>query len=261
MNWREFFQQHRSTLEAHYPGITLERFLREAQEIGGDGSAMLQGVPFQYQLGYAEFGHHRFKVTPAVLIPRPETEQLFELAQEVIKNHPGWRRLLDVGTGSGCLGLSLAHAHPQLSVALTDISPQALAVARENAKNLGLNHVQFLEGDLLIPAVGLFDIIVSNPPYIPSDAGGVHAMTHAHEPHLALYVAANSYQSFFVRLFDQVARRLSADGMFLMEGHEDKLAQCAEWARMAKLTRVELKNDLTGRPRFLIAHAPRAPIG
>jgi len=261
MDWRAFFTTHQQQLTQLYPGLTLERFLREAQEIGGTGEAMLRGVPFAYQLGYAEFTYHRFKVTPDVLIPRPETEQLFELAGEAIKHHPGWRRLLDVGTGSGCLGLSLAHAHPHLAVTLSDVSPEALKVAEENAKALGLHHVQLIHSDLLAAVVGLYDVIVSNPPYIPSDAGGVHPMTHQFEPHLALYVEPAKYQKFFARLFDQVARHLSADGMFFMEGHEDTLADCADWAKAARLTRVEVKTDLAGRPRFLIAHAPRAPIG
>ncbi len=261
MDWRAFFTQHRSTLESHYPGLTPHRFLREAEEIGGDGAAFLMGVPFAYQLGYAEFVHHKFTVTPDVLIPRSETEQLFELVDQAIKNHPAWRRLVDVGTGSGCLGLSLAHAHPMLSATLADISPAALAVAKENARKLGLHSVLFSEGDLLKDIVGLFDIIVTNPPYIPRSAQGVHAMTDRHEPHLALYVEDTQYEAFFMRLFDQSARRLTSDGMFFMEGHEDRLVECVQWAKAAKLTQVQIHKDLTGRLRFLTAQAPRAPLG
>lgn len=261
MDWRAFFTQHRSTLESHYPGLSLNRFLREAEEIGGDGAAFLAGIPFAYQLGYAEFVDHKFIVTPDVLIPRPETEQLFELVDQAIKNHPAWRRLVDVGTGSGCLGLSLAHAHPMLSATLADISPKALAVAKENARKLGLHSVIFSQGDLLKEIVGLFDVIVTNPPYIPRSAQGVHAMTDRHEPHLALYVEDAQYEAFFMRLFDQSARRLTSDGMFFMEGHEDRLAECALWAKAAKLTQVQVLKDLTGRPRFLSAQAPRAPLG
>jgi release factor glutamine methyltransferase len=261
MDWRAFFDQHRSILESHYPGLTVTRFLREAQEIGGDGAAFLAGVPFAYQLGYAEFVDHKFTVTTDVLIPRPETEQLFELVDQAIKNHPAWRRLVDVGTGSGCLGLSLAHAHPMLSASLADISPEALLVAKGNARNLGLHSVTFQQSDLLKEIVGLFDVIVTNPPYIPRSAQGVHAMTERHEPHLALYVEDAQYETFFKRLFDQSARRLTSDGMFFMEGHEDRLTECAQWAKTAKLTQVQVLNDLTGRPRFLTAQAPRVPVG
>lgn len=261
MDWRAFFDQHRSLLESHYPGLTLNRFLREAAEIGGDGAAFLVGVPFAYQLGYAEFVDHKFMVTPDVLIPRPETEQLFEKVDQAIKNHPAWRRLLDVGTGSGCLGLSLAHAHPSLSATLTDISPKALAVAQGNAKKLGLHSVSFSEGDLLERVVGLYDLIVTNPPYIPRSAAGVHAMTDKFEPHLALYVEDARYEAFFRRLFEQSARHMTADGMFFMEGHEERLEECAAWAKAAKLTQVQIEKDLTGRPRFITAQAPRAPIG
>ena len=261
MDWRAFFDQHRSILESHYPGLTITRFLREAQEIGGDGAGFLAGIPFAYQLGYAEFVDHKFTVTTDVLIPRPETEQLFEMVDQAIKNHPAWRRLVDVGTGSGCLGLALAHAHPMLSATLTDISPEALAVANMNARKLGLHSVIFKESDLLTEIVGLFDVIVTNPPYIPRSASGVHAMTDRHEPHLALYVEDAQYEAFFRRLFEQSARRLTSDGMFFMEGHEERLAVCAVWAKAAKLTQVQILQDLTGRARFLTAQAPRAPLG
>lgn len=260
-DWREFFRRHRVQLEANYPGLSEQRFLREAHEIGGDGAAMLAGVPFAYQLGYAEFAGLKFQVTPDVLIPRPETEQLFEIADEAVKNHPGWRRLLDVGTGTGCLGLTLAHAHPQLAALLSDLSPEALTIAQANAQRLGLHDVRFLRSDLLQEVVGLYDLIVSNPPYIPRASQGVHPMTHHHEPHLALYVQDDAYESFFRRLFDQSARRLAADGMLLMEGHEERLEECAVWAREARLTQVTLAQDLTGRLRFLKACAPRAPLG
>lgn len=261
MDWRGFFDQHRSILESHYPGLTITRFLREAQEIGGDGAAFLAGVPFAYQLGYAEFVAHKFTVTTDVLIPRPETEQLFELIDQAVKNHPAWRRLIDVGTGSGCLGLSLAHAHPMLSATLVDISPEALAVAKQNARQFGLHSVTFTQCDLLQGITGLFDVIVTNPPYIPRSAPGVHPMTDRYEPHLALYVEETQYEAFFRRLFDQSARRLTSDGMFFMEGHEARLADCAQWATAAKLTQVQILNDLTGRPRFLTAQAPRVPVG
>ncbi|MFN9112540.1 MAG: hypothetical protein ACK5XN_20935, partial [Bacteroidota bacterium] len=90
---------------------------------------------------------------------------------------------------------------------------------------------------------------------------GVHSMTHKYEPHLALYVNESEYVLFFKRLFSQVARHLTADGMFFMEGHEEKLADCAIWAKEAKLTNVTILPDLSGMNRFLVASASRAPIG
>lgn len=256
MPWTRFFHNHLTTLESHYPGLTLGRFLREAEEIGGDGKAFLEGIPFAYQLGYAEFAGHRFKVTPDVLIPRPETESLYELVLEHWQ--PSWKRLVDVCTGSGCLGLSLAKAKP-VQLLLTDISPSALDVAKQNAADFGVA-ADLREGDLLGPVVGLWDVIVSNPPYIPQSAPGVHEGTRF-EPSLALYVDDQNYEAFFRRLFNQAARRLSADGMFFMEGHEDWMEVCKAWAESEGLGHVRIKNDLSQRPRYLVAHALGKPLG
>lgn len=262
MNWRSFFEEHRVLLQDNYPGLTLERFLREAQEIGGDGSEFLKGTPFAYLLGYAEFAHIKLKVTPDVLVPRMETEYLFERLSNIIQKNPQWKRLLDVGTGPGTLGLALKHQHKHLHVTLTDISPKALKLTQENAESLKLE-VTTIESDLWQNITGLFDVIVSNPPYIPSSLSqkNVHQKTHEFEPHLALYVDDSQYEAFFRRLFHGVARHITADGVFMMEGHEDKMQLCAEWAREEKLTGVKIEPDLTGRERFLVAFAPRAPMG
>ncbi len=253
--WQDFYHRHRITLESHYAGLTLPRFLREAQEIGGDGQAFLEGIPFAYQLGYAEFAGHRFTVTPDVLIPRPETEGLYELVLQ--RWRPSWKRLVDVCTGSGCLGLSLAKAKP-IQLLLTDISPLALDVAKRNAAALGVA-AELRAGDLLEPVVGLWDVVVANPPYIPRSAPGVHAGTRF-EPELALYVADAEYEKFFRRLFSQVARRLTADGMCFMEGHEAELDKCAVWAKAEGLGGVQVMADLAGRSRYLLAQAPTRPM-
>jgi release factor glutamine methyltransferase len=256
MIWTDFFHTHRQTLEANYPGLNLQRFLREAEEIGGDGKPFLEGIPFAYQLGYAEFAGHKFKVTPDVLIPRPETEGLYEL---VLKNwRPSWKRLVDVCTGSGCLGISLAKAR-SLQPLLTDLSPAALVAAEQNAAALGIA-AELREGDLLEPVVGLWDVIVCNPPYIPRSAPGVHPCTRF-EPALALYVEDQAYEAFFRRLFHQAARRLSSGGMFFMEGHEDWLEVGRSWAEGEGLGDVRLETDLTQRLRYLSASASTKPIG
>jgi release factor glutamine methyltransferase len=119
------------------------------------------------------------------------------------------------------------------------------------------------ESDLWQNITGLFDVIVSNPPYIPSSLAKktVHQKTHQFEPHLALYIDDSLYEAFFRRLFHGVARHITADGVFMMEGHEDKMQLCAQWAREEKLTGVKIEQDLVGRERFLIAFAPRAPMG
>ncbi len=261
MDWRSFFEEHQTLLEQNYPGLTLSRFLREAGEIGGDGEAFLRGIPFAYLLGYAEFGPIKLKVTPDTLIPRPETEQLYELVCAELSAHPHWRRAVDVGTGPGTLGLALAKTFPKLQLTLTDVSEAALAVCRENVALLGPKDVRVLESDLLAEVVGLFDLIVSNPPYIPASSRGVHPKTHEFEPHLALYLGDEEYDAFFQRFFHQVARRLTQEGSFFMEGHEDRLDELARIADAERLTSVSVLRDLSGRKRFLRARAPRVPIG
>ena len=259
-DWKKFFHDNQKLLEAHYPGLTLDRFLKEATEIDGDENAFLKGIPFAYQLGYATFAHHDFKVSPVVLIPRPETEQLFELVEAWMKKYPSTKRLIDIGTGSGCLGISLALAFPQTSVTLTDISPAALQVAETNAYNLKVD-VILKVSDLFAEITGLYEVIVSNPPYIPEGDKGVHPKTDEFEPHLALYVEGEEYQAFFERFFSQVSRHLTADGIFFMEGHEERMDDLVALAKNAKLTEVEILLDYSKRPRFLKARAPKAPIG
>ncbi len=259
-DWKKFFQTHKTLLEANYPGLTLERFLKEAEEIDGDEDAFLQGVPFAYQLGYATFTDYDFKVTPDVLIPRPETEQLFEIVDSWLKKHSSLKRLVDIGTGSGCLGISLALAQPQLTVLLTDISAAALQVAETNAYYLRAT-VTLKASDLFTNVTGLYDVIVSNPPYIPMGNAGVHAKTHEYEPHHALYLEAEKYHEFFERFFFQASRHMSADGVLFMEGHEDFMDVLAELAKKAKLTDIQILKDWSARPRFLRAMAPKTPIG
>ncbi len=260
IDWKKFFHDHQAVLEANYPGLTLERFLKEAEEIDGDEESFLKGVPFAYLLGYATFTDHDFKVTPDVLIPRSETEQLFEIVESWLKKHPNLKRLIDVGTGSGCLGISLALSQTHLSVLLTDISAAALQVAETNVYNLKAK-VSLKASDLFSEVTGLYDVIVSNPPYIPQGHPGVHSKTHEFEPHLALYLEKESYNAFFQRFFAQASRHISADGVLFMEGQEDYMDLIAEIAKKAKLTEIEILKDWSGRPRFLKALAPKTPIG
>src|SRR5579863_121708 len=161
------------------------------------------GEPTQYLTGKQEFWGLEFEVTPAVLIPRPETEHVVEVALERLgargikismrtgEPSPALR-IADVGTGSGCLAVALAHELPHAEIFATDISAPALDVARRNAARLGVsNRIHFLEGDLLGPAAissGSFDLIVSNPPYVAQDEGGTLAReVREHEPHAALF--------------------------------------------------------------------------
>ena len=251
MNWTEFFHTHRSKLESHYPGLTQDRFHREATEIGGDGEAFLAGVPFAYLLGYAEFHGLKFKVDQRVLIPRSETELLTEKAIEWMKLQQRPLKVVDVCTGSGCIGLTLAHKFPDAQVWLSDISVDALTLAGENADAIA-PHANVVQSDLLEEVRGKFDLIITNPPYIPvSLADTVHQQVMTYEPPLALFVSDDDYQDFFCRLFTQVRMRLAPGGMFLMEGQPERLADCGQWARDTGFKGVVTEKDWANRVRFL----------
>jgi release factor glutamine methyltransferase len=151
---------------------------------------LVQHTPLQYVLGYETFMNLRFAVTPDVLIPRPETAQLVDQIIEENK-HRHALRILDVGTGSGCIAISLAHYLPQAEVTAVDVSEKALQVAQKNAHSIGVN-VQFKHLDFLKDAASLlpaFDILVSNPPYVlESEKIDIEEHVLQHEPHLALFV-------------------------------------------------------------------------
>lgn len=151
---------------------------------------LAQHTPLQYVLGYETFMNLRFAVTPDVLIPRPETAQLVDQIIDENK-HRHALRILDVGTGSGCIAISLAHYLPDAQVTAVDVSKDALAIAQKNAHSIGVN-VQFKHLDFLKDAASLlpeFDILVSNPPYVlESEKTSIEEHVLQHEPHLALFV-------------------------------------------------------------------------
>lgn len=256
-DWRAFFLQHQVALESHYPGLTLERFLREASEIGGDGTSFLTGTPFAYQLGYAEFYCLKFKVNSSVLIPRAETELLTEKAIAWIQQQKRALKVVDLCTGSGCIGLTIAHEVPETEVWLADVSVEALLVAGENADAIA-PRANVVQSDLLEDVLGKFDLIVCNPPYIPLSERGrsVHPQVDQYEPAIALYVHDEDYENFFRRLFAQLRIRLKSGGLFLMEGQPEKLSDCAQWAREQGFKFVQTEKDWAQRVRFLRFEAP-----
>src|SRR5258708_2200958 len=149
------------------------------------------GEPLQYITGHQEFWGLDLMVTPEVLIPRPETEHAVETALELLRELAS-PRIVDVGTGSGCIALALASELPNAQIDAVDISRQALDVARLNAQRLGLgDHVHFDESDLLqkyLSSNPSFDVVVSNPPYVgESDADKLQVEVREHEPHTALF--------------------------------------------------------------------------
>lgn len=206
------------------------------------------GEPLQYITGVQEFMGREFRVSPAVLIPRPETELVAEVALELAG---AGARIADVGTGSGCLAVTLALEQPQARVTATDISPAALEVARGNAQALGAA-VNFVPCDLLAGVTGVFDLIVSNPPYVAeAELASLQPEVREHEPRTAL-VAGPRGDEIYSRLIAQAAARLRAGGWLVLElGYESEAT--VRPMLQAGWDEIETRRDLQGWVRALRA--------
>ena len=206
-----------------------------------------QGEPVAYLTGKREFYGLEFAVGPAVLVPRPETELLVDRAREL---RPA--RILDVGTGSGCIAVACAVRLPEAEVTATDLSAPALEIARENARRHGVaERVRFLEGDLFAPVAGeRFDLVVSNPPYV---ADGDAAAVARHEPGSALFAEPRGLD-VIARLLAAAPEHLAPGGTLLLEIGEDQADEVRALA--TGFGAVSVRPDLAGRPRVLEAAAP-----
>lgn len=169
----------------------------------------LDYTPLAYILGYRDFYGREFKVSPQVLVPRPESEVIIEILKEIQASG----KLLDVGTGSGCLGITAKLEIPELNVILSDISQQALRVASENAAKFNAD-VALIESDLLRSVPGKFDIITANLPYV--DRSWQRSPETNHEPELALF-ADNGGLALIYQLIDQLPYHLSSGSLVLIE--------------------------------------------
>ncbi len=210
------------------------------------------GEPVAYICGEKEFMGLPFKVSPSVLVPQPDTEILVEAAIERLKGKENIR-IADVCTGSGAIALALAHYLPEASVAATEISPEALAIAKENAEALGLSErAEFFEGDLLAPLVGkTFDAIVSNPPYIPSDdIDGLPREVRA-EPRMALDGGADGLD-FYRRFVRESAAFLHDGGFLAVECGETQAGAIAEMAAAGGFGKTEIVRDLADKERVVL---------
>ena len=210
----------------------------------------MQGKPTQYITKRQEFFGREFRVTPDVLIPRPETEHVVEIALEVAR---GARRILDAGTGSGALAVTLALETGAETLA-TDISPAAARVAAENAACLG-SHVYVVVCDLMEAiAPGSVDLVVSNPPYVPlSQREGLQREVRDWEPEVALFAGASGFE-IYDRIVTDAPRVLRPEGWLIMELGFGSLEQVREMLSGWRDVRVE--PDLAGIPR-VIAARPR----
>lgn len=219
------------------------------------GSEFLRGVPFSYILEMSEFYNNQFYITPDVLIPRSETEQLVDMIVNLYKKRPV-ENVLDVGIGSGVIILSLLAANVAQTGVGVDVSQKAIEVATINARRLRLlDRVDFKISDRLFNVEGEFELIVSNPPYIRESSHFelVHQQVKTHEPHLALFLEDDAYDEWFGLFFRQVYDHLKSNGHFVMEGHELEVEKQALMLEKIGFNKVQVEKDLSGSPRFLNA--------
>ena len=233
-----------SQLVAHYDDEV------EIDEIDNIIAELASGRPVQYVLGKAEFCEAEFEVAEGVLIPRPETEELVYRIAETAKRGA---RILDIGTGSGAIAISLAKLVKESKVVVVDISKEALAIARKNAERLGAK-VEFVEADALgdLSRLGKFDIIVSNPPYIPqSDIVDMRKNVVDFEPHTALFVPDNDILRFYRATAENAQRMLCEEGSIWFEIYEKAGAEVCEMLCEKGFTRNELIEDANLKPRMV----------
>jgi release factor glutamine methyltransferase len=211
-----------------------------------------RGVPAQYITGHQEFWGMDLIVSPAVLIPRPETEHVIETVLELAREQPP-QRVVDVGTGSGCIALALAKELPRAEIYATDLSAEALEIARANVARYQLDQrINLHQSDLLNGIEeGAFDYVVSNPPYIGEwEADSVEAQVRRFEPRLALFAGPSGLE-VFTRLIPQARRVLRPGGWLVMEmGHSGRDRVCAllrDWKE------IRITNDLQGIARVAAA--------
>ncbi|WP_205500612.1 peptide chain release factor N(5)-glutamine methyltransferase [Rufibacter psychrotolerans] len=217
---------------------------------------LLQHEPLQYVLGEASFYGRDFNVTPAVLIPRPETE---ELVQKVIKTYQRQSqvRLLDIGTGSGCIPITLAAELPQAQVWGLDVSPEALAVAKSNAEKLG-QKVEWLLQDILqeIPSIEprSLDAVISNPPYVLEEEKALMRQNVLNfEPSLALFVPNEDPLLFYRRIAVVAQQLLKKGGKLFFEINEKFAQETKDMLQQMGYQNVRVFQDLRGKDRMLEA--------
>ena len=214
--------------------------------------------PLQYILGETEFYSLTLKVNPSVLIPRPETEELVDM---IIKHSKPFRKLkiLDIGTGSGCIPIAIAKHIPDTSVTAIDISDSALQTAKENA-SLNNVEIRFIQADILniskaseiIP--GNFDIIVSNPPYVTEkEKGAMCENVMAYEPHCALFVPNEDPIMFYKAIADFSLLKLATGGTIYFEINANYSIAVSEMLRKKGFANIKIISDLSGKNRFISA--------
>jgi release factor glutamine methyltransferase len=227
------------------------------EDLQTDIDRLMRHEPIQYVIGETEFFGRRFFVSPSVLIPRPETEELVAWILQHYQGSPIPIRILDIGTGSGCIAITLAKELPKASVTAWDISPDALSVAANNAI-LQQAAVVFEQVDILNPAnwsqVSAFDCIVSNPPYVTrGEITQMRPNVTAYEPHLALFVEDDSPLLFYESIVRFCQNYLRTEGQCYVEVNEQYAADVQRLFEINGFTNAEIYRDLFDKPRFVRA--------
>lgn len=215
------------------------------------------GEPVQYIIGYEEFYGRRFSVNKEVLIPRPETEELIYNALQRMDKlfNNQLLSLIDIGTGSGAIAVTMKLERPSLEVTATDIAKESLLVAEKNAAELGAD-IRFVEGDLLSPFIGeqRFDVILSNPPYIPDgDIDNMSVVVTEHEPHRALFAGVDGL-TIYRRLMEQLPHIIGERALI---GFEIGAGQSEAVSQLLSMTfpdaKVDIVYDINGKDRMVFA--------
>jgi len=217
---------------------------------------LLENEPFQYLLGETFFCDLILQCDQRALIPRPETEELVYWIKSIYKNQANLK-VLDLCTGSGCIALGIKQLLPQAKVVGIDVSKEAIELANENAKKTNLE-VHFENRDLLkdweLPELNQYDCWVSNPPYIPEDEMQLmHANVLKFEPHLALFVPAQSPLLFYEKIATQAAEKMKSGAGLFFEIHEKYAANVSELLLSLGFKNIEIKKDLQGKERMIKA--------
>jgi release factor glutamine methyltransferase len=285
MDWQQFILTHQTKIESEfgkeesiailkntaayitrkqYAEIRSEKIdpmdLRKAEEMI---SQLNEGKPLQYVTGEAWFYKYLFKVNPSVLIPRPETEELIEwmlhgLKQEERPNQS--YKILDIGSGSGCIPVCLKKERPQDTICSIDISEEALELAKKNAKNLQAD-IQFIQMNFLEErewtSLECYDYIISNPPYIPlREKDHLDKQVRDFEPQLALFVPDNRPLLFYEKIASFGLTHLTPEGRIYVEMHQQFAQQTKSVFANKGYKKVEIKKDISGNERMLMASLP-----
>lgn len=244
LNYSKFkYAEHR---QESFPKTKLEKWNNISERL-------ITGEPVQYIIGSAPFYGLNFKVSPEVLIPRPETEELVELVLK--ENKENLLRVLDIGTGSGCIPVSIKFNQKNWEVFATDISEEAVRITEENAKNNNAQIKIFIDdifNSKVFRSEIKFDIIVSNPPYIPlSEKQVMHKNVIDFEPHLALFIPDNDPVKYYKAIAEFAKIHLDEKGKVYVEIHESYANEVVTVFKESGFNKNEIIFDINKKPRII----------